>query len=398
MSRLTFKKLKLTDFRNYESAQLLFDGRSVVLTGPNGAGKTNILEAISMLSPGRGLRSARLDEMTRHAGSENAGSEDVARRHWAVSSLVMRGGEEVRIGTGLDPDSLTTKRIVRIDGQPASGPGALAEFFSVVWLTPALDRLFAEGASQRRRFLDRLVLGIDPGHSGVASSFEKAMRERQRLLDAVAKNGARLDETWASALEARMAEAGVALAAARLHFVDRLEGQIERSRASAFPKAGLLLCGALEDVLRGGKSALEAEDWYASELERRRNEDGAAGRALLGPNRSDLEVTFRGADGRENRPAKECSTGEQKALLVGIVLANARLKRSLAGGAPPILLLDEIAAHLDEGRREALFDELHDLGAQAFMTGTDAVLFKGFGTRAQYLEVTNGCVTSGPSN
>lgn len=394
MSRLTFKKLRLTDFRNYESAELLLDGRSVVLTGPNGAGKTNILEAISMLSPGRGLRSAKLDELTRHGGSENSDKRP-GKRHWAVSSLVVRGDEEVRIGTGLDPDSPATKRIVRIDGQAASGPGALAEFFSVVWLTPALDRLFAEGASQRRRFLDRLVLGIDPGHSGVASSFEKAMRERQRLLDGVVKNGVRLDEAWVAALEARMAEAGVALAAARLQFVDRLEGQIERSSASAFPKAGLLLSGALEDVLRTGKSALVAEDWYVSELQRRRSEDAAAGRALLGPNRSDLEVTFRGADGRENRPAKECSTGEQKALLVGIVLANARLKRSVAGGAPPILLLDEIAAHLDEGRREALFDELHALGAQAFMTGTDAVLFKGFGPRAQYLEVANGCVTSG---
>lgn len=389
MSRLTFKNLKLTDFRNYDSAELVLDGRSVVLTGPNGAGKTNILEAISMLSPGRGLRGAKLDELTRRAGPEQA-----TRRHWAVSSLLARGDEEVRLGTGLDPDSPATKRIVRIDGQSASGPGALAEFFSVVWLTPALDRLFAEGASGRRRFLDRLVLGIDPGHSGVASRFEKAMRERQRLLDEVAKNGGRLEAAWVSALEARMAEAGVALAAARLHFVGRLEGQIESNSTTAFPKAGLTLSGALEDVLRGGKSALEAEDWYAHELQRRRSEDAAAGRALLGPNRSDLEVTFCGPDGRDNRRAKECSTGEQKALLVGIVLANARLKCSIAGGAPPILLLDEIAAHLDEGRREALFDELHDLGAQAFMTGTDKVLFKGFEGRAQYLEIANGCVTS----
>lgn len=400
MSRLTFKKLKLNDFRNYDSAELILDGRSVVLTGPNGAGKTNILEAISMLSPGRGLRGARLDEMTRRPDLTSDAAGGARKRHWAVSSVLERGSEELRLGTGLDQDSRVTKRIVRIDGQPASGPGALAEFFSVVWLTPALDRIFAEGASQRRRFLDRLVLGVDPGHSGVASGFEKAMRERQRLLDGASKGSARLDEAWVSTLEGQMAEAGIALAAARLQFTERLEARIAESTASAFPKAGLRLAGDLEDVLRGGKSALEAEDWYAGELKRRRPEDTAAGRALLGPNRSDLEVTFCGArgpggGGLGDRAAKECSTGEQKALLVGIVLANARLKRSLAGGAPPILLLDEIAAHLDERRREALFDELHDLGAQAFLTGTDAVLFKGFGARAQYLEVANGSVTPG---
>ena len=396
MSRLMFTKLMLTDFRNYDFAELVLDGRCVVLTGPNGAGKTNVLEAISMLSPGRGLRGARLDELTRRTDAEKHG----AKRHWAVSGLVRQGDDEVRIGTGLDPDHAGTKRIVRIDGFAAPGPGALAEYFSVVWLTPALDRLFAEGASQRRRFLDRLVLGTHPGHSAVATSFEKAMRERQRLLEGVA-HGTRADEAWLAALEAQMAEAGVALAAARLQFVQRLEAEIARSVGSAFPQAGLLLTGPLEDLLRSDKSALEAEDWYHTELMRRRGGDAAAGRALVGPNRSDLEVFFgpKGSgDGRQRgRPAKDCSTGEQKALLIGIVLANARLKRSLAGGAPPVLLLDEIAAHLDEGRREALFDELYDLGAQAFMTGTDRHLFKAFGARAQYVEIANGCVTSGVS-
>lgn len=403
MSGLMFKKLTLTDFRNYDFAELVLDGRSVVLTGPNGAGKTNVLEALSMLSPGRGLRGARLDELTRRSeGGEGAlqppANRSEARRHWAVASVLAQGNDEVRIGTGLDPDNSGTKRIVRIDGFPASGPGALAEYFSVVWLTPALDRLFAEGASQRRRFLDRLVLGMHPGHSAVASTFEKAMRERQRLLEGAA-HGTRVDEAWLAALEAQMAEAGVALAAARLHFVQRLEAEIGRGAVSAFPQAGLLLTGPLEDLLRAGKSALDVEDWYHTELAARRGADGAAGRALVGPNRSDLEVFFgpRGSgDGRQRgRVARDCSTGEQKALLVGIVLANARLKRSQAGGAPPILLLDEIAAHLDEGRREALFDELHGLGAQAFMTGTDRHLFKAFGDRAQYVEITNGRVTSG---
>lgn len=404
MSRLMFTKLTLTDFRNYDFAELVLDGRSVVLTGPNGAGKTNVLEAISMLSPGRGLRGARLDELTRRPDIGGGAGDDVARtpssanrtpvrRHWAVSSVLARGDDEVRIGTGLDPDHAGTKRIVRIDGFAAPGPGALAEYFSVVWLTPALDRLFAEGASQRRRFLDRLVLGTHPGHSGVAASFEKAMRERQRLLEAAA-HGTRADEAWLAALEAQMAEAGVALAAARLQFVQRLETEIARGAGSAFPQAGLLLTGPLEELLRSGKSALDAEDWYHTELMRRRGPDGAAGRALVGPNRSDLEVFF----GPSGRPAKDCSTGEQKALLIGIVLANARLKRSLAGGAPPVLLLDEIAAHLDEGRREALFDELCSLGAQAFMTGTDRHLFKGFGERAQYVEIANGRVTSGASD
>lgn len=375
----------LTDFRNYEAAELSLDGRSVVLTGPNGAGKTNVLEAISMLSPGRGLRGARLDELTRRHKDDEPGK----KRHWSVASVVHRGDEDVRIGTGLDPDASETKRIVRIDGQTASGPGVLAEYFSVVWLTPALDRIFAEGASQRRRFLDRLVLGTHPGHSGVASAFDKAMRERQRLLEAVA-GGGKIDEAWASALEAQMAEAGVAIAAARLELVERLENQIEQSSRTAFPRAGLTLRGPLEDVLRQGMSALDAEDWYLSALKKGRGEDAAAGRALIGPGRSDLEVTF----GPGGRPAKTCSTGEQKALLVAIVLANARLKRSLAGGAPPVLLLDEIAAHLDAARREALFDELHGLGVQAFLTGTDRVLFEAFGNRAQYLEFANGRVTS----
>lgn len=398
MSRLVFRKLTLTDFRNYEAAEILLDGRSVVLTGPNGAGKTNVLEAISMLSPGRGLRGARLGDMTRRPnadeGADEGSDEATQKRHWAVSSVLLRGEDEVRIGTGLDPDAAGTKRIVRIDGQTAPGPGALADYFSVVWLTPALDRLFAEGASQRRRFLDRLVLGTHPGHSGVAARFDKAMRERQRLLE-TGSNGGRMDETWVSALEAQMAEAGVALAAARLELVERLEVQISRSAGTAFPRAGLRLTGPLEDILRQGKSALDAEDWYLSALGKGRSVDAAAGRTLIGPNRSDLEVLF-GQDG--GRPARECSTGEQKALLVGIVLANARLKRSVAGGAPPVLLLDEIAAHLDEARREALFDELHDLGAQAFLTGTDKVLFKAFGDRAQYLDVVNGCVTSGAGN
>ena len=381
MNALSFRKLTLTDFRNYTSASLVLDGRSLVLTGPNGAGKTNILEAVSMLSPGRGLRTARLDEITRRDG-ENT-------HHWAVSALLQTKDDMVRIGTGLDAGSPTTKRVVRIDGQTASGPGVLAEYFSVVWLTPQLDRLFAEGASQRRRFLDRLVLGVDPGHASVSSAYEKATRERMKVLEQ-GKDGGSVDGAWLMALEEQMGANAIALAAARLSFVERLSGVIEaREGQSAFPTATLHLVGALEDALRDGKSALEVEDWFLQALKQNRAVDAGAGRTTLGPNRSDLEVTF----GKTGRPAKDCSTGEQKALLIGIVLANARLKKGLAGGAPPILLLDEIAAHLDPSRRLALFDELTALGAQAFLTGTEPSLFEGFGERAQHAHVENGSVT-----
>jgi DNA replication and repair protein RecF len=395
MPTLRFRKLSLTDFRNYTFVELVLDGRSVVLTGPNGAGKTNILEAVSMLSPGRGLRGARLDELCRNQRGDNT---DI-QRPWAVSALLDQDGDEVRIGTGLEPGGQGLKRIVRIDGQSASGPGALGTYFSVVWLTPQLDRLFAEGASQRRRFLDRLVLGAHAGHSKSSSTFEKAARDRQKLLE-TAKDGGRADPEWLSALEAHMAQSAIAISAARLDFVERLQGEISRREddGSAFPKAGLHLQGALEEALGRGRSALEVEDWYAAALLKQRSEDARAGRVLLGPNRSDLEVTFGARDDPGRRLAKACSTGEQKALLIGIVLANAGLKRGLTAGAPPILLLDEVAAHLDPGRRGALFDELTALDAQAFMTGTEAALFEGFGARAQYLNVANGGVTVQGSN
>lgn len=389
MTALSFRKLTLTDFRNYASASLALDGRSLVLTGANGAGKTNVLEALSMLSPGRGLRSARMEELSRDTG-------DGVPRHWAVAATLAvdasTGCDEIRLGTGLDPASATPKRIVRVDGRTASGPGVFATHFSLVWLTPQLDRLFAEGASQRRRFLDRLVLGVDPGHASQSAAYEKAARERLRLLEQ-GKSGGRVDGAWLAALEEQMAAPAVALAAARLSFVERLAQVIEaRADESAFPSAGLSLKGALEDALSGGKSALDVEDWFLETLKSNRARDAAAGRTTLGPNRSDLEVTF----GLGGRAAKDCSTGEQKALLIGMVLANARLKRGLAAGAPPILLLDEVAAHLDPGRRSALFDELEAIGAQAFLTGTERALFEGFEGRAQYASVDNGCVTLEP--
>jgi len=364
-------RLTVTDFRCYAAARLEGDGRPVVLTGPNGAGKTNLLEAVSFLAPGRGLRRARLDEVTRRPPES---------RFWAVAARVATPRGEVAIGTGLDPAAPGAgRRTVRIDGRPAAGQAELGGHVAVLWLTPQMDRLFIEGAANRRRFLDRLVYGFHPDHAGRLSAYEQAMRERARLL-----KDDRPDQAWLTALEEAMATNGVAVAAARREVVARLAAAA-RIRAAgadevdeAFPRAEVAVAGSIEAWL-DEMPALAAEDTLRARLHDSRRIDALVGGAAEGPHRSDLLVRHAGKD----MPADQCSTGEQKALLVGLVLANARL---LAGerGAPPLLLLDEIAAHLDARRRTALFEEVLALGAQAWLTGTDAGLFAPFGGRVQH--------------
>ncbi|MDA8232009.1 MAG: DNA replication/repair protein RecF [Magnetospirillum sp.] len=367
--RLAVRRLVLTDFRCYARLSLDCDPRPVVLTGPNGAGKTNLLEALSFLAPGRGLRRARLAEAARREAGEGA--------PWAVAAVLDGPSGRIEIGTGREAGA--ERRAVRIDGQPAK-PGALADVVSALWLTPAMDRLFIEGAGGRRRFLDRLVLGLEPSHGAHAAAYEHAMRERSRLLKA-----GNADPGWVSALEDSMARHGVAVAAARRRAVAVLDEACRRG-VGPFPAARLALAGEVEGWLdRMGEDA--AEGRLAAALERARGQDAVAQAAAIGPHRSDLEVRHAVKD----LPAGQCSTGEQKAVLVSIVLAQARVRTEMRGVAP-LLLLDEVAAHLDSVRRDALFDELSGLAAQSWMTGTDEHLFDGFQDRAQFFRVADGTV------
>jgi DNA replication and repair protein RecF len=369
--RLAVTRLTLTQFRCYESARLETDGRPVVLTGPNGAGKTNLLEAVSFLAPGRGLRRAKLSEVERLGAPEGAG--------WAVAARVATPFGEVDLGTGRDaargPGDAAERRLVRIDGRPVRGQVALAEHVAVVWLTPQMDRLFVESASGRRRFLDRLVFGFDPAHAGRLGRYELALRERARLL----REGSR-DDAWLGALENEMATTGVAVAAARVDLLARVQAAVDQG-TGPFPQAEVGVQGAVEDWL-GTMPALAVEDGLRRRLAETRRQDADGGGAAVGPHRSDLLVRHRA----KAMPAEFCSTGEQKALLVSIVLANARLMAA-ERGAPPLMLLDEVAAHLDEERRSALFRELLALGAQAWLTGTDHATFAGLGADAHSFRV-----------
>lgn len=374
-ARVAVTDLRLGDFRNYAGLRLASDGRHVVLAGENGAGKTNILEALSLLSPGRGLRRARLDEMSR-LGSAGA---------WSVFARLDGPDGEVAIGTGSEGagEEETRVRRVRIDGEAARSADDLLDFVRVLWLTPAMDGLFTGPGSERRRFLDRLVLAVDPGHGARVAAFEKAMRGRNRLLEED-----RFDLEWLAAIEAQMAELGVAVSAARVETVACLERLIAATRADApFPHAELALEGEIEALVAGGGPSAHAEDDYRARLAEGRRRDKAAGRTLAGPHRADLAVRH----GPKDMPAGLSSTGEQKALLLGLVLAHARLVGETSGRAP-LLLLDEVAAHLDPRRRGELFDVVEALGAQCWMTGTDASAFAALGARAEVFEVTAGQV------
>jgi len=375
------RRLILTNFRNYATLTLEAPQGPVVLFGRNGTGKTNLLEAVSLLAPGQGLRRAQLTDIARQAGHGD----------WAVSAEIVRDDEQIDIGTGIrserSPGDRTTARVVRINGENQSGSGALADVIEIAWLTPALDGLLTGPAAERRRFLDRLILCFDPGHRTRANRFERAMRQRNRLL----ADGTR-DATMFRSLELQLAEAGVAMAAARLEAVSALnavaEGRRLRAPNSPFPWAAATLEGALE-VQLAESAAVDVEDRYAEDLARERERDRAAGRTLSGPHRSDLVLTH----GPKNMPGRLCSTGEQKALLVGLVLAHAELSKARRDGAAPILLLDEIAAHLDAQRRGALFEELLLLGTQAWMTGTDQSDFEYLEGRAGFFQIDDGSVT-----
>ncbi|WP_206378141.1 DNA replication/repair protein RecF [Sneathiella limimaris] len=383
MIPLALTRLVLTDFRNYTYLKLETDTRPVVLTGPNGSGKTNLLEAISFFSPGRGLRRARLKEV---------GNTD-AKKGWAVSALLKDEEFEHRLGTGLitkivDGD-IQERRTVRIDGENNLKATDFGSLISVGWLTPQMDRLFHEGAGGRRRFLDRLAFGYDPEHAKRTALYEKTMRERNRLL----KEG-RLDPHWLSSLEHRLAELGFAIHAVREETTARLnqamleeEQKATNASVKAFPKAEITIAGEFEDNV-SGLTALAAEDHFRDELAKRRQIDGRAGSTTYGPHRADMAVFHREKD----QEAALCSTGEQKALLISIILADARLQAGLHGKAP-VLLLDEITAHLDQKRRQALFDEIIALDMQAWMTGTDQLLFSELGERAQFFTVDSGRIS-----
>lgn len=364
--RSAIGEIRLSHFRSYDAAALSPAGASVFLFGPNGAGKTNLLEAVSLFSPGRGLRGSSLAEMGRRMPGESAG------RAWAVSAEVLLGAEaRVRVGAGTEAPG-ASRRLMRLNEAPAP-PGELAQVVRPLWLTPAQDRLFLDSPGDRRRFFDRLVLAAQPEHGAVSADYERAMRERTRLL--AEPNP---DRDWLTALEGRMAEAGARIVQARGATLAALTDEIAARTDRPFPRARLALAGPLEELSSAGATASELEDRLRADLGRSRARDALAGRALIGPHRSDLQVW----DEVKDRPAAECSTGEQKALVLNLVLAQAARLSRAESSPNPILLLDEVAAHLDPLRRAALFDEIEALSLQAFLTGTDESLFETLRGRA----------------
>ncbi len=378
MTAAFLRRLTLANFRSYHAAQVaLARAGPVVVTGANGAGKTNLIEAISLLAPGRGLRRATLEEL---AFTEGDGA-------WAVSAEIEGMLGLATLGTGIDPplsEDASTARQCRIDREPVSSATAFADHLRVVWLTPAMDPLFNGPASERRRFLDRLVLAIDARHSTRVNALERSLRSRNRLLEERTSDG-----HWLDAVEHETAEVAVAVAAARSETVTRLSAALAAARddAPGFPRAEMSLDGWIERLLPS-YSATEIEDRYRALLKDNRARDAAAGRTLDGPHLSDLNVIH--AD--KNLPAEFASTGEQKALLIRLVLAHAGLIKDMIGFAP-VLLLDEVIAHLDPKRRASLYDALSSLGAQVWMTGADPAAFGDIIARAQVFEVRNGTVS-----
>lgn len=366
--------LKLTHFRSYDRAALRIGNEAglVVLTGDNGAGKTNILEAISFLSPGRGLRRASLEDV-RNRGVTDGGK-------WSVSAEIDIETTILTLGTGEDPAG-GARRVVRMDGETLSQSEALADHFAVSWLTPQMDRLFLEGPSARRRFLDRMVLALHPQHGRQVSAYERAVRERNKL---VTEPG--FDPGWCAALEARMAEHAAAIADARVDYLAQLAGQMP-TESGPFPAARLSLEGDGEALVMDGMKAVDVEAELRRQWVTTRQSDAVVGRTRIGPHRTDMLTEH----AEKNMPADQCSTGEQKALLVGLILAHARLIGAVTGKLP-VLLLDEVAAHLDEHRRIGLFDQLIGLGAQVWLTGTDPAIFETLNGSAQFFTVEGGAV------
>lgn len=370
--------LTLTDFRSYASATLPVAAGAVVLHGPNGAGKTNLLEALSLFTPGRGLRGATAPEMGRREPGEATG------RAWAVAAVLTDGEEETKLGTGVQSPG-AARRIVRIDGETAQ-PGRLLDHLRPVWATPEQDRLFSDARAARLKFLDRLVFAADPAHAASVSAYEKALRERLRLLTEGAE-GRAADPLWLDALELRLGEAGAEAAIARAAALTTLQAAIDARNDRPFPQADLGLTGEAEGLATAGAGPEVIAAAIREGLTRSRARDAAAGRSLFGPHRSDLTALHR----EKNRPAAEGSSGEQKALVLNLILAQ--ITRLADQSAPPVLLLDEAPAHLDTARRAALFDEIEALGLQAFMTGTEAELFTPLRGRAQFVRVEGGALT-----
>ena len=367
------RRLTLTHFRNYRRASLETRGDLVVLVGPNGAGKTNCLEAISFLSPGRGLRRATLEDVGDNQGDGS----------WAVSAEVEGALGLATLGTGIDAagsEAQATSRRCRIDREPVNSASAFGDHLRMVWLTPAMDGLFLGAASERRRFFDRLVLALDSEHSSRVAALERSLRSRNRLLEV--RN---YDDHWCDAIERETAELAVAVAATRAETATRLASMLrQRGEAAAFPSARLMLDGWMENALVT-EPATSVEDRYRQVLRDGRARDAAAGRTLDGPHLTDLQVIY----APKNMPARDASTGEQKALLIGLVLAHANLVSQITG-ITPLLLLDEVVAHLDPSRRAALFDELQKLGAQVWMSGADPAAFSNIG---DIFDVDSGRIT-----
>ena len=369
MTALT--RLFLANYRNYEKLDLRLDGRHVCLFGSNGAGKTNLLEAISQFGPGRSLRGAGLGEIKR------AGAEEVSEG-WIVSAEL---GEDHKLGVALEENARgNAKRLVRIDGAPATA-GDLAELVRIVWLTPTMDGVFRGSASDRRRFFDRQVMAHIPGHGRAAAAYEKTMRERNALLEQ-----GRADPAWLDAIEGRMAEHGAAWSQNRARVLLRLQQAVDTRPEGHFPKAVLGLTGPDGAVATPEAQHADIAATLRGALMDGRRRDMAAGRTLSGPHRADLDVIHKPT----GAPAKDASTGQQKALLIGLILASASALSSDQAGPKPLLLLDEAVAHLDKDRRAALFDELCAVGGQAWLTGTEAHLFEAFGERATQVEVDEG--------
>ena len=369
-------KLQITNFRNYVSAVLNLDNRPVVLIGENGMGKTNLLEAVSLLAPGRGLRRSKTGELHRQEQEQSQGDDGIlSALGWGVSAVVSARVGDVDIATGANPND--KRRQVRINGSDGDSQSALADYVNAVWLTPQMDRIFMEGASVRRRFLDRLVYGFDPAHAGRIAGYEKAMRDRNRLL----KDGC-TDDVWLASLEKQMASRATPIAAARKDLVRRLNQACSRP-IGPFPGAEISLSGLVEEGL-DASPAIEVEERLLQALKNARTIDAETGTTSIGVHKTDMPV-FHPA---KNMPAEHCSTGEQKALLIAIVLGHCRLQ-SAETGTVPLLLLDEVAAHLDSAKRQALFETLLQYGAQAWLTGTDESVFAYFGNRAQYIRVHN---------
>jgi DNA replication and repair protein RecF len=374
---VAIRQLTLKNFRNYADLRLNVESPAIVLTGENGAGKTNLLEAISLLVPGRGLRAASFEELVRHGSSGG----------WAVAAEVLSSGTLMRLGTayGAIPprqQQADRGRHIVIDGALQKSSAPLGRYMRILWLTPPMDRIFSGPPGDRRRLFDRLTAAFYPDHGTRVSSFDKLMRERNRLLSKVYP-----DQSWLSSLEHHMAEEAVALAAGRLSALDALTAHMDKGIAPSFPWVNLTLEGQIEKALQA-TPAVQVEDHYRTMLSDSRGLDRSTGRTLIGPHRTDLKTVH----GPKGMDAGACSTGEQKAMLVSVILAHAKAMKNMLGGMLPILLLDEAVAHLDAERRTGLFRQLQDLGAQCWLTGTDRALFHGMDQQTIFYAVKEGAL------